>query len=212
MVITGMKEALALRWFTADTHFGHENIIRYSGRPFTTVAEMNESLVRRYNDAVRPRDDVWWLGDVVMGNAEANLGLVAECRGVKTLVVGNHDRVFADPQAKHGPNPRWKGLYQGAGFETIIHRNTTIRLANNVTVVLCHFPYVGDSHDEDRFTDSRATDRGQWLLHGHVHDKWRQHGRQINVGVDAWGGRPTSEAEVCALIDAGPRDLDPLAW
>jgi calcineurin-like phosphoesterase family protein len=34
----------------------------------------------------------------------------------------------------------------------------------------------------------------------------------INVGVDAWGGRPVSEEALCELIDAGPGDLAPLPW
>lgn len=42
--------------------------------------------------------------------------------------------------------------------------------------------------------------------------KWRQRGRMINVGVDAWVGQPVSEETICELIEAGPRDLLPLPW
>lgn len=34
----------------------------------------------------------------------------------------------------------------------------------------------------------------------------------INVGVDAWGGRPASEAEIIDLINAGPQNLEVLPW
>jgi calcineurin-like phosphoesterase family protein len=79
--------------------------------------------------------------------------------------------------------------------------------------VVDHFPYHGDSKDgPERFAEQRPPDRGGWILHGHVHDRWRQSGRQINVGVDAWGGRPISDDTVAALIDAGPNELDPLPW
>ena len=73
-------------------------------------------------------------------------------------------------------------------------------------LLACHFPYRGDSHDHDRFVDDRPADRGRWLLHGHVHDRWLQRGRMINVGVDAWGYRPVSETELASIIDAGEID------
>ena len=48
-----------------------------------------------------------------------------------------------------------------------------------------HYPYVGDSRDKDRFTGMRPMDTGGYLVHGHVHEKWRTNGRMFNVGVDA---------------------------
>lgn len=47
---------------------------------------------------------------------------------------------------------------------------------------------------------------------GNVHESWRQRGRMTNVGVDAWAGQPVDEETLCALIDAGPRDLPPQPW
>lgn len=32
-------------YFTADTHFGHENIIRFCDRPFVSAEEMDEVLI-----------------------------------------------------------------------------------------------------------------------------------------------------------------------
>jgi hypothetical protein len=49
-------------------------------------------------------------------------------------------------------------------------------------------------------------------LHGHVHDSWLQVGRQINVSLDAWGGRITNSDEVVTMIDSGPRDLPRIDW
>jgi len=50
-------------WFTADQHFGHKNIIGYSGRPFADVEEMTEELVRRHNACVAPEDTTYHVGD-----------------------------------------------------------------------------------------------------------------------------------------------------
>jgi calcineurin-like phosphoesterase family protein len=65
---------------------------------------------------------------------------------------------------------------------------------------MCHRPYRGDSGDVERYSRFRPVDEGMWLLHGHVHDKWRREGRMINVGVDVWDFTPASERDIIALI------------
>ena len=55
-----------------------------------------------------------------------------------------------------------------------------------------------------KFMQHRPKDDGGWLLHGHIHEKWRQNGRQINVGVDAWNFAPVSDDTICEMIKAGP--------
>ena len=46
-------------YFTADTHFGHENVIRFCGRPYTTAAEMDEALIENWNSRVKGNDTVF---------------------------------------------------------------------------------------------------------------------------------------------------------
>ena len=48
-------------WFTADLHFGHANIIDYSGRPFADATAMNQALIERWNASIHPDDTVWVL-------------------------------------------------------------------------------------------------------------------------------------------------------
>ena len=67
-----------------------------------------------------------------------------------------------------------------------------------------HFPYSLDPQYDLKFMQHRPHDDGGWLLHGHIHEKWRQHGRQINVGVDAWDFAPVSEDSICETIKSGP--------
>ena len=58
----------------------------------------------------------------------------------------------------------------------------------------------------------RPADTGEWLVDGHVHETWLQSGRQVNVGIDAWGGGRVANAdEVVALMKSGPRELR-MAW
>ncbi len=51
-------------FYIADTHFGHENVTVFSGRPYGSMEEMNSDLVRRWNDKVRNTDTVYVLGDM----------------------------------------------------------------------------------------------------------------------------------------------------
>jgi calcineurin-like phosphoesterase family protein len=186
-----------MRWFTSDLHLGHENIIRYCARPFSSVEEMDDALVTNWNERVAPDDEVWVLGDVARGPIEASLGHVARLSGHKVLVAGNHDRCWAGHPRRHD---EWIDRYAAAGFDQIHQGTIETRLAGR-TVLAGHFPYEGDSHDEDRFTRWRPVDDGAWLLHGHVHTSWKANGRQINVGVDVWGYAPVSETDLAAIID-----------
>ncbi len=185
-----------MRYFTADLHLGHANIIAYCKRPFAGVEEMNEALLQRWNSVVGDDDDVWVLGDVAMGRIDDNLALVAELSGHKVLLAGNHDRCWAGRQRDHG---RWLQRYREAGFAEI-HQGTVHTSVAGQDVLAGHFPYEGDSHDEDRFTRWRPTDTGSWLLHGHVHTTWRVKRRQINVGVDVWDYTPVPETTLAAII------------
>ena len=56
--------------YIADTHFGHKNIIRFDSRPFATVDEMEEEMVKRWNIAVEPSDTVYILGDFCWGKED----------------------------------------------------------------------------------------------------------------------------------------------
>lgn len=190
-------------WFTADLHLGHRNIIDYCSRPFVDAEEMNAELVRRWNDTVGADDTVWVLGDIALGRITESLSLVGRLAGRKLLLAGNHDRCW------HGHGRRadgWTGRYLEAGFAEV-HQGEITLVLDGVAVLGCHFPYSGDSHDSDRYVEHRPVDLGQWLLHGHVHEKWLQRDRMINVGVDVWGYRPVNEHDLVALMAAGPREL-----
>lgn len=189
-------------WFTSDLHLGHANIIRYCDRPFASVPEMDRALVDRWNQVVAPDDVVWVLGDVALGPIAESLPLVGDLAGHVILVSGNHDRCWPG----HGRRAEgWTRRYLDAGFAEVHHGVVATEVAGT-PVRLCHFPPEGDSHDEDRFDAFRPVDDGGWLLHGHVHTRWAQRGRMVNVGVDTAGYRPVAEATIAALVAAGPAD------
>ncbi len=198
-----------MRWFTSDLHLGHTNVIAYCGRPFHSVNEMDAALVAAWNSVVGPDDEVWVLGDLAMGRIDESLLVAGRLAGTRHLVLGNHDRPFDRGRREQ----EWTGRYlNDAGFTALHHGEVSMTLNDGTPVRLCHFPYQGDSGDRDRFTAQRPADDGGWLVHGHVHEKWRQRGRMINVGVDAWAGAPVPEWRLVEMIAAGEADLDRLPW
>lgn len=196
-------------WLTSDLHFGHVNIIRYTGRPFATVEAMDEGLIRAWNERVDTSDTVWVLGDMCMGTLTESLRLVRWLNGTLHLLCGNHDRPF---RAHGEPRPKWEQRYLDAGFTSIHHGAIDLDIGLAAPVRACHFPYHGDSHDPDRFPGQRPIDDGRPLVHGHTHGGWRQHELMVDVGVDAWGGAPVAAGVVAGLLAAGPADLAALPW
>jgi len=90
-------------FLVSDTHFGHAGVCRFTHpddpevklRPWTDPDEMDEEMIRRWNDRVRPNDKVYHLGDVVI-NRKA-LKTLARLNGDKVLIRGNHD-IFRDDE------------------------------------------------------------------------------------------------------------------
>jgi len=75
-------------WFTADTHFGHGNLINLAGRPFSSLVEMDETLISNWNSVVGKDDVVIHLGDFALMN---HLDYISRLNGYITFVRGNHD-------------------------------------------------------------------------------------------------------------------------
>lgn len=147
-------------YFTADTHFGHKNIIGFCNRPYGDVHHMNESLIGRWNRKVRPTDTVYHLGDFSFMSKEETLKIVRRLNGNIHLVRGNHDGKMD-----------WSVFEQ---FVTVreIHE---IKI-DNQTIVMCHYPMLtwNKSH------------YGSWMLHGHSHGGLPvTNDFRMDVGVDA---------------------------
>ena len=62
------KEEAKHIWVTSDTHFNHANIIKYCNRPFSSVEEMNETIIANWNKVVSQGDTVYHLGDFALGD------------------------------------------------------------------------------------------------------------------------------------------------
>lgn len=198
-------------WLTSDLHLGDPAIVEHGWRPFATVDAMNSTIIEHWNDSVVDSDLVFVLGDVCVGKQSETLPLTEQLRGHKCLVPGNHDPCWMG-------HSRWalgRRAFEASGWTVLdsqVRVPGVMRLdlvgdalrevgrALHHPVTLCHFPYPGDPTDNGRYPEHRPADNGDLLLHGHVHSAWRENGRQVNVGVDAWEFGPVSLGAVNALL------------
>lgn len=180
--------------FTSDHHFGHARIIELCKRPFSSIEEMNETMIERWNSVVAPNDSVIHLGDIVMGTFAENINLLRRLNGWLYLVPGNHDRVSKHYVHRNvAARQRFTDMY--LRYITAILPEQYPMAVGKQIVTLSHFPFV-----DDRYPEACPKDDGQWLIHGHVHDEWQINDRQINVGVDVWDFYPVSKDTIRDMI------------
>ena len=154
---------------------------------------MNEALITRWNSVVSPEDQVYVIGDFVMGKRAETMPLLELLNGTIGLVPGNHD-------ACHPMLRKWekgKEAFENVGIRVLPTQfEHTI---GNQKFLVCHFPYTGDSEPEDRYQDQRPINRGLPLLHGHIHDMWKVKDNMINIGSDVWDFTPVEESTLLEL-------------
>jgi calcineurin-like phosphoesterase family protein len=169
--------------FTSDSHFFHAKIIEYCNRPFSSVEEMNEVLIQKWNAKVGLGDTVYHLGDFSMGPKE-NVNIRKRLNGKVILIKGNHDRKDA--------------IHLAAGFDAI-YKYLEIEI-NGHKLYLAHIPMHLDPGDRYYPPDLKTIPptRYDYFLCGHVHDKWKRNGNTINVGVDVSDFSPLTLTELLA--------------
>lgn len=122
----------------SDTHFGHEKTCsvfkRPDGtplRPFASAEEMDEAMVSRWNDRVRPGDKVYHLGDVVINRKF--LSVLARLNGDKVLIRGNHDIFKLSDYTEHFRDVRGYDVKNGMILSHVpVHSDSLARFGCNV--------------------------------------------------------------------------------
>lgn len=174
-------------FFTSDTHFNHQKIMEYCRRPFNSVEEMNETMIRNWNKMVGQNDIVFHLGDFCLGGAAEWTKILDRLNGKIHLILGNHDM---------------KNIRQGfiQRFEEVVMQRY-IEIGKK-RIYLNHYPFLcypgGYNNDV-------------WQLFGHVHscpcytgiDKPRLqylYPTQYDVGIDNNNFTPIPYEEVKKII------------
>ena len=117
-------------YFTSDLHFWHKNAIIYTNRPFGTVEEMNEKLIEYWNKTVHKNDEVYILGDVTMVKPNRATEIIAQLKGRKYLLMGNHDYFAREKQFYPSScGIEWVKMYHELHWQ-------------GHTFVLCHYPFL----------------------------------------------------------------------
>jgi calcineurin-like phosphoesterase family protein len=78
-------------WLTSDWHFGHDREFIWKVRGFASVEDMNEHIIAAHNTVVKPDDDVYVLGDLMLGDNEKGIECIKRMNGKHHIVWGNHD-------------------------------------------------------------------------------------------------------------------------
>lgn len=178
------KEEAKHIWVTSDTHFNHANIIKYCNRPFSSVEEMNETIIANWNKVVSWDDIIYHLGDFALGDKSLIPNILRRLNGRIKIIMGNHDNL--DLMIKLGNEDR---LITDLFWEEVIR-------VEKKTIILNHFPF-GSLPDP-------ATNRPIIQLHGHVHSTpnkpWNYFDNQYDVGVDNNNFTPVNLAELLDKI------------
>ena len=166
-------------WFTADYHLGHFNIIKYCERPFKSLEDMNNTIIRKHNERVKKEDTVFHLGDFCFRNSN-NIGegikvkaidWESQLNGKIIHIKGNHDR--------------------NNSTKTIIESMIITHCGKRIKLV--HRPPEGLVFNEF-----------DCIFVGHVHQNWKYKRIKtqfdyidlINVGVDVWNFMPHTLEEI----------------
>ena len=170
-------------FFTSDLHFGHKNIISATQRPFASVDEMDVALIKNWNRRIRPKDEVYILGDVTMQGPQFAMEILQQLNGRKYLVRGNHDQ-FVDKTSFDCNLFEWVKDYHNLSYQK--HQ-----------FILFHYPIA----EWDR------SHHGSIHLHGHQHNKPEHNAAnaeqgllRYDVGVEANEMAPVSIDEVLNFL------------
>lgn len=159
-------------YFTSDFHFNHDREFIWRPRGFKSVEEMNETIIERYNEIVTNDDDVYILGDMMLGGAGAlqdGLKFIQQLNGKLHLVRGNHDTAT-----------RWDAFRYLSNVKEM--RNSIYLDYNGYHFYLSHYPSITGNLYQD---DLRKMPLN---LFGHTHQKnsfFEDMPFMFHVGVDS---------------------------
>jgi len=78
-------------YFTSDLHLGHNNIIKLCNRPFTSLEEMDRTIIQNINNTVYERDTLYIIGDLIYKSSKDPIEYIKQIKCKKVLILGNHD-------------------------------------------------------------------------------------------------------------------------
>lgn len=141
-----IKRGENMHYFISDLHFGHRNCLAFDNRPFNSIEENDETIIKNWNNTVGIDDDVYLLGDISWYNSTKTIEIFNNLNGHIHLIKGNHDgRLLKNREL------------QSRFCEITDYKE--LSLNDGRIVVLCHYPIPCFNNHY----------YGSYHLFGHVH-------------------------------------------
>lgn len=174
----------SLLFFASDHHFGHENVIAHCDRPYSSVEEMDEDLIKKWNEKVPKNGLVVHGGDLSMDLSKEILykNYINRLNGrIVFQIIGNHDRKLEKWFYKNKTHS-----YPFGDKCLIIVKDKDFEYGRK-KIVANHFPELSWYHKEN----------GAWHVFGHVHGDLKHPNKNaVDITVDATNYYPLSYFEL----------------
>lgn len=172
-------------WFTSDWHFGHDKEFLWGPRGLPSVYANSQAIVGNHNSMVADDDDVYVLGDLMLGDNEYGLQMIKSLKGKLHIVLGNHD---TDTRIK---------LYEQLPNVVEVTYAKVIKIGKQ-HYYLSHYPTICSNYDDKPYHNHMIN------LFGHTHqkgnfywlDEYEENPFMYHVGVDSHGCCPVSAEQV----------------
>lgn len=146
-------------YLTSDTHFSHKPEFLWGPRGFSSVREMNEIIVEKWNSIVEPDDIVYHLGDMALTDTVDAIAYIKKLNGFIWWIRGNHDsRSKVEEITKECKNVSLISNPEASWA-------TMFKYDNKITCYLSHYPTLTANYDEKHFNQHVIA------LAGHTHKK-----------------------------------------
>lgn len=167
-------------WLTSDWHFGHDREFIWKPRGFSSIEEHDNTIIAKHNGLVSEEDDVYVLGDLILGNNEHGLDCIKQLKGKLHIIRGNHD---TDSRI---------ALYSQLPHVVEICDAKYLRYGK-FHFFLCHYPTMTSNYGESNKPIIQRT----LNICGHVHTnnpllEMEQSHLSYHVEIDAHAGYPVS--------------------
>lgn len=185
-------------FITSDIHFCHNKPFLYEPRDFTSIEEMNEAIVERWNEVVKPNDTVYNLGDFAMNDVDAAIPYIKRLNGNIIWIAGNHDSSMKIDKIL---GACWERELSYIGYADMLK-------IHKFNFYLSHYPTLTSNMDDTGLQHRVIS------LHGHTHQKtnflYPDNPFMYHVGVDSHNCYPVNIEEVITDIKNRYYEISPL--
>jgi calcineurin-like phosphoesterase family protein len=161
-------------FLTSDLHFGHDREFVWKVRGYDSVQAMNLTQVQKWNETVEDDDDIYVLGDLMLGSTDG-IEFIKQLRGKLHIVLGNHDTATREKMYRELPN-------------VVEVAEVGLRLKHNKHhFVMTHYPMMTGNLEKESLKQMTLN------LYGHTHQLtnfFNDMPFMYHVGVDSHNGYP----------------------